>query len=263
MVNLLHSRNYISPSIKKKKKSNLFLLYFIFIHENKIMSVPVIQHFQAEPQTDTAGYGTIPQVSKETAVSSWGEDVLENKKQEQAQIKNLILRAQQGDNRARELLYSRFKTPLFNLAYRYTYNRAAAEDLLHDIFIKIFGNIHSLDTEKAFVSWIYRVAVNTCLSHIRRRKNPVEKAAALDEAFHVEEKRDRSSSEKEISGSSLEEALNLLPGKLKSVFLLHDHQGFKHEEIAEIMSWSIGTSKSQLFKARKKIREHLMSRGRL
>ena len=172
---------------------------------------------------------------------------------------DLIVRAQQGDNLAMEALYQQFRTPLFNLAYRYTYNRAAAEDLLHDIFVKIFGHIHTLDREKAFVGWIYRVAINTCLSYLRSKKTYVSKSIPLEDIENFGSRGDNDVREK-VLNKPLDEAIQTLSGKLKSVFLLHDLQGYKHEEIAEILGWSIGTSKSQLFKARMKIRKSLKNK---
>jgi RNA polymerase sigma-70 factor (ECF subfamily) len=101
------------------------------------------------------------------------------------------------------------------------------------------------------------------LSHLRRNKSPVQKAVSLDEAWNVKENREDDDIRESALNRSLDSAIQNLPGKLKSVFLLHDYQGFKHDEIAEIMGWSVGTSKSQLFKARMKIRNNLKSRERL
>jgi len=189
-----------------------------------------------------------------------GENMSRDKNQQYSLLTDLIKRSQEGDVGAMEALYKEFRAPLFNLAYRYTHNRAVAEDLLHDIFIKVFHNIHSLDVEKAFVSWIYRVAVNSCLTYLRKNKSPVKRAVSLEDIRHLKEDPDDDNIREKAFNRSLDSAMQDLPGKLKSVFLLHDYQGFKHKEIAEIMGWSIGTSKSQLFKARKKIRKTLQSR---
>jgi RNA polymerase sigma-70 factor (ECF subfamily) len=167
-----------------------------------------------------------------------------------------VKRSREGDNQAREALYQHFKSSFFSLAYRYTYNSAAAEDLLQDIFIKIFTHIHVLDRDEAFTGWAYRIAVNTCLSYLRSRKAVMKKTVSLNdvEIFLADEKgRDSEKMLKKI----LDEAIGNLSVKLKSVFILHDIQGFKHEEIALMLGCSIGTSKSQLFKARMKIRKQL------
>jgi RNA polymerase sigma-70 factor (ECF subfamily) len=172
----------------------------------------------------------------------------------------LIRRCQDGDSTAMQALYERHKTQVFNLAYRYTYNRATAEDLLHDIFIKIFEQLYRLDNAQAFQGWLYRVAVNTCLSYLRSHKSPVKNTVSFTDAAFLEPSgRDDHS----LAGKALEAAINQLPMKLKTVFLLHDVQGHKHHEIAEVMGWSVGTSKSQLFKARMKIRKILESRSQV
>jgi RNA polymerase sigma-70 factor (ECF subfamily) len=169
---------------------------------------------------------------------------------------DLVSRSREGEVRAMEILYGHFKSSLISLAFRYTYNYAVAEDLLQDIFVKVFTHLYTLDDDKAFVRWLYRVAVNTCLSYLRTHKKLRQRTISLDEVEGVV--RDTSSMDAEREANKpLEEAIYSLPAKLKSVFLLHDVQGFKHLEIAQILGCSTGTSKSQLFKARMKIRKYL------
>jgi RNA polymerase sigma-70 factor (ECF subfamily) len=171
----------------------------------------------------------------------------------------LVSKSRQGDLRSMEILYGHFKSSLFSLAYRYTYNFAVAEDLLQDIFVKVFTNLHTLDEDRAFTGWMYRVAVNTCLSYVRSRKRVLQKTVPLEdvEAYFS----DVSSDDVEKTANKpLEEAIQSLPAKLRSAFILHDVQGFKHREVAQMMGCSVGTSKSQLFKARKKIRKYLESK---
>lgn len=186
--------------------------------------------------------------------------MVQNKMKKEVPIPNeldvLIRRCQDGDSSAMQALYEQYKTQIFNLAYRYTYNRATAEDLLHDIFIKVFDQLYRLDNTQAFQGWLYRVAVNTCLSFLRSRKSPVKNTVSFTDAAFLEPSGYDSHG---FTRKALEAAINELPMKLKSVFLLHDVQGHKHREIAEIMNWSVGTSKSQLFKARMKIRKILES----
>lgn len=184
---------------------------------------------------------------------------LEKACEEASILRGLIQRSREGDSQAMEAIYRHFKTSLFNLAYRYTYNTAVAEDLLQDIFLKIFTHIKDVREEETFVSWIYRIAINTCFSYLRGTKSQLKRTVPLDE---VEGKIDEGTYESgdRMMKRSLDDAIQSLPGKLKTVFLLHDVQGFKHEEIAQIMDWSPGTSKSQLFKARMKIRERLEKR---
>ncbi len=175
---------------------------------------------------------------------------------------DLVRRSRQGDSRAMELLYEHFKPSFFGVAYRYTYNRAVSEDILQDIFIKIFTHIHELDSDEAFMGWAYRIAVNTSLSYLRRHKVAARKMVPFDSVEGTARQRGDLDHE-EMFDRTLDEALRDLSTKLKSVFILHDIQGFKHEEIGQILGCSTGTSKSQLFKARLKIRQRLMRNQRV
>jgi len=176
-------------------------------------------------------------------------------------LAELVRRGREGDEEALETIFRNFRLPLFNLALRYTYNAAVAEDLLQDVFLKVFTHLKDLDKEGAFVGWIYRITITTCLTYLRSHKHLKVKMVALGD---VETKLSGGEPRGEkMLAQSIEEALQPLPPRLKSVFLLHDVQGFKHREIAEIMGCSEGTCKSQLFKARVKIRRHLKMRHAL
>ena len=172
---------------------------------------------------------------------------------------DLVKRSREGDMEAMEAIYEHYKRPVFNIIYRYTYNRDVAEDLLQDIFIKIFTHLHTLKGDDTFGGWLYRIAINTCYSYLRGEKSRLQKNVPLSEVEgKLEEKIDESGDR--MMRKTLEEAIQKLPHKLKSIFLLHDVQGFKHEEIAQTLGCSVGTSKSQLFKARMKIREYLKNK---
>lgn len=171
-------------------------------------------------------------------------------------VKNLVRRSREGDMQAMGLLYEHYKSRMFSLAYRYTYNAASSEDLIQEIFIKVFANLETLDNDEAFAGWMYRIAVNTCLSYLRSHKKERHQAVSLSAVETVIGDNAQDMSEK-MMREPMEEAIRSLPTKLKSVFLLHDVQGYKHAEIAQIMGCTVGTSKSQLFKARMKLRQKL------
>lgn len=171
-------------------------------------------------------------------------------------LKDVIRRSREGDIQAMEAIYKHFNRPLFNLVYRYTYNSEIAEDLLQDIFLKVFSHLHDIRNEETFVGWIYRIAVNTCYSYLRKKKSQLQRTMPLDDVEGKIEGGTYKSGD-EIMKKSLDDAIQSLPDKMKSVFLLHDVQGFKHKEISRMLGCSMGTSKSQLFKARMKIREYL------
>jgi len=169
---------------------------------------------------------------------------------------DLVRRSRTGDTRAMDRLYERFKTGVFGLACRYTRNPVAAEDLIQEIFLKVFTRLNTLDKDEAFVSWLYRIAVNACLSHVRSNRRLLQKEVPLGDVAGTVHNRLKGRPE-DMLENSLEEAMQKLPPKLKSVFILHEIQGFKHDEVAQILDCSVGTSKSQLFKARMRIRSYL------
>jgi RNA polymerase sigma-70 factor (ECF subfamily) len=177
-------------------------------------------------------------------------------------LSSLIRRGKEGDHQAMEQIYERYRSSFFNLAYRYTYDRVAAEDLLQDIFIKIFTHLQDVQREETFVAWMYRIAVNSCYSYLRSKKSRDNHLVALSSIEGRKEEAVYDSHEASLL-RPLDEAVQLLPEKLRAVFLLHDVQGFKHEEIAQMLGIEIGTSKSQLFKARLKIREFLKNKRSL
>lgn len=170
-------------------------------------------------------------------------------------VSDLIERIRTGDMLAMEALYHRYKIPIFNIAYRFCFDPSVAEDLLQEIFLKVYLRLKSLRQEEAFKTWLYRIAMNTCISYLRKRKMQRHKVVPFNQ---VEWKAEVSvtNADNEMIKYQLNEAIRNLSEKLRSVFLLHDVQGFKHKEIAQILGCTEGTSKSQLFKARMKIRQH-------
>ena len=164
---------------------------------------------------------------------------------------DVVKRCQDGDTKAMETVYRGYKSSLFNLAYRFSRNQASAEDLLQEIFIKVFSKIKILRSPEDLKSWMYRIAINTCISFTRKKRHTKEVPLNhIEEVYGHED-------DSPFVRRYLEWAVHLLPPKQKSIFLLHDVQGFTHEEIAGIMKLSSGTSKSQLSKARMKLREYL------
>jgi len=174
-------------------------------------------------------------------------------------LEDLIKRGQEGDTVAMEAIYERYKKQIFNLIYRYTYNVTVAEDLLQDIFLKIFTHLKDVQKVESFVGWIYRIAINTCYSYLRSIKGGLQKTIPLED---VERKIDNDASDTpdSVLKKPLDDAIQHLPPKLKSVFLLHEVQGYKHGEIARMLGCTVGTSKSQLFKARMKLRQFLKNK---
>jgi RNA polymerase sigma-70 factor (ECF subfamily) len=169
----------------------------------------------------------------------------------------LCQRCQQGDIHALEELYNRHKNKVYALALRMTNNVQDAEDIVQEIFIQVYRKIADFRGDAAFSSWLYRVATNVTLSALRRRKQHTRD-------FPIEEMQTtghqpRSQTTKLLK-PFLEEAITSLPPKSRMVFVLHDIQGFQHDEIASMLHCSVGTSKSQLHKARAQLRKFLRPR---
>jgi RNA polymerase sigma-70 factor (ECF subfamily) len=171
----------------------------------------------------------------------------------------LIDRGRDGDAGALESIYNRFRVSFFGLARRYAGDRATAEDLLQDIFVKIFTHLDNVKSAEMFPGWAYRIALNTCFSHLREKRASTARNVALDDVEFALSDPAAAGPETDLR-RSLEAAIAALPARLKQIFLLHDVQGFKHEEIAVLLRLSAGTSKSQLFKARLKVRAYLKAR---
>ena len=171
-------------------------------------------------------------------------------------LSRLIERSLAGDAGAMQAIYERYKRPLFGLAFRFASDHATAEDLLQDIFLKIFSHLGDVKNPETFTAWVHRIALNTCYSHLRSRRGTVGRTVSLSDIEGWVT--DPSSGERRYDlRKPLQDAIRTLPEKLRGVFTLHDIQGFKHEEISVMMGWSVGTSKSQLFKARMRLRRCL------
>jgi len=178
---------------------------------------------------------------------------------DKARLAELVERGRAGDLAATEALYEMFKRPVFGLIYRHAQNQAVAEDLLQDVFLKIFTHLREVRDAGTFPGWVFRIALNTSYSYLRQKKAQGDKLVPLDDLGGNIEDRATEAVEKDLRGP-LEQAIRTLAPRLRSVFVLHDVQGFKHEEIARTLGCAVGTSKSQLFKARIKVREYLRAK---
>jgi RNA polymerase sigma-70 factor (ECF subfamily) len=155
-------------------------------------------------------------------------------------------------------LYQQHSTRLFNLAWRMCGTRADAEDLLQEIFLLAYRKLPDFRGDAAVGTWLYRLAMNRCLDHLKSRQTRAGAATStLDEQYMPIEPSKRSSNDGGIKRLDLERAIARLPEGARAAFLLHDVEGFQHQEIAAILGISEGTSKSQVHKARLRLREFL------
>ena len=173
----------------------------------------------------------------------------------------LIARAQQGDEEAFSALFEAHKRRVYSLCLRMTGNTAEAEDLAQEAFLQLFRKISTFRGESAFSTWLHRLSVNVVLMHLRKKGLQQVSLDEMDTSQEEPVKRDYRDDDRRLLGSvdriSLTRAIAELPPGYRAVFILHDVEGYEHNEIAEIMKCSVGNSKSQLHKARMKLREWL------
>lgn len=174
---------------------------------------------------------------------------------------DLVKRAQEGDADAFASLFHSHRARIYSVCLRMTNNTAEAEDLTQDAFLQVFRKLATFRGDSALSTWLYRIAVNTVLMHFRKK---ALKQVSLDEPYSQDAKlvkREYGSKDDRLSGSvdriALARAIKELPYGYRTIFLLHEVEGYEHQEIAQLLDCSVGNSKSQLHKAKLRIRELL------
>jgi RNA polymerase sigma-70 factor (ECF subfamily) len=180
----------------------------------------------------------------------------------------LVQRAQRGDEQAFATLYQLHNKRVYSVCLRMTKDVAEAEDLAQEAFIQVFRNLNSFRGNSAFSTWLYRVAVNTVLMKLRRRKSPPllsldEPVSSHSPSLKREIGKDDLSLRGAIDRIALRRAIEELPGGARQIYELHEVEGYQHHEIAEQLQCSIGNSKSQLHKAKKSMRDLLFPQRRI
>ena len=174
----------------------------------------------------------------------------------------LAIAAGNGDTDAFEQLYTRHNRRVYSLCLRMTQNAAEAEDLAQEAFIQLFRKIGSFRGESAFTTWLHRLTVNQCLMHFRKRSVKLEKTTEEGETpVQIVRGTENPNAMPVMDRIALDNALRQLPPGYRTVFVLHDIEGHEHEEIAKMLGVAVGTSKSQLHKARMKLRKILRTRN--
>jgi RNA polymerase sigma-70 factor (ECF subfamily) len=175
----------------------------------------------------------------------------------------LARRAGGGDAEAFEELHRRYRRLVYSIALRMTNDRADAEDLTQESFLSLFRKIGGFRGESSFATWLHRLTTNQVLMHFRRRKCRPE-----DQTLDGEMPELGGTGTVSPSGSipvleriAIERGVDALPRGYRASFILYDVEGYEHPEIARIMHCSEGTSKSQLHKARARLREMLTRRA--
>jgi RNA polymerase sigma-70 factor (ECF subfamily) len=166
-----------------------------------------------------------------------------------------------GDVEAFEKIYRLYHAQVYGLCLRMTRNVSQAEDLTQDVFIQLFRKIDTFRGEASFATWLHRLTVNQVLMHFRK---PVVKTEQTTEdgttPFRIAGGTENPAKMYVIDRISLAEAIRQLPKGYRTVFILHDVEGYEHAQIGQMLGCTIGTSKSQLHKARMKLRSLLSMR---
>jgi RNA polymerase sigma factor (sigma-70 family) len=169
-------------------------------------------------------------------------------------IESAILRkAAAGDDNARNMLYRQYSKAMFNICIRMTGDRIGAEDILQEAFILAFKNLEQVRDEKALPGWLRRIAINEC---IRQTKKSI-KWTDLDHDLEIAEP-EESNWFKDISLQQIQKEIKSLPDGCRQVFNLYVLEDFSHKEIADALSISESTSKSQYQRARHLLKERLL-----
>ncbi len=182
----------------------------------------------------------------------------------------LIKKAQKGDVSAFEQIITRYQSVVYSVSYRYAENQDDASDMAQEIFLKMFRTINSFQFKSRLSTWIYRVATNTCLDLLKKRRNSFsESAYSYDAGYEdadgnqnfaeVEDTRfmpDKKAEEAETK-DVINRAIGRLPDDYRTAVILRDIRGLSYEEIADITDCSVGTVKSRISRARKNLREIL------
>jgi len=165
---------------------------------------------------------------------------------------NLVQRCQAGDVEAFETIYRQHAARIYTLACRMAGSPEDGEDLLQEIFLQAYRKLGSFKGDSALGTWLYRLALNHCLDYVRSRHAKMSKLTDTldaDISYQPIARRDTP-----IARLDLERPLERLPDGCREAFVLHDVEGFDHKEVGNLLGIAEGTSKSQVFKARAKLR---------
>jgi RNA polymerase sigma-70 factor (ECF subfamily) len=165
---------------------------------------------------------------------------------------NLVSRCRAGDIDAFETIYRQHAARIYTLACRMAGSPEDGEDLLQEIFLQAYRKLGSFKGDSSLGTWLYRLALNHCLDYVRSRRakmNKLTETLDAETSYQPVARRDTP-----VAKLDLERALDRLPDGCREAFVLHDVEGFDHKEVGRLLGIAEGTSKSQVFKARAKLR---------
>lgn len=168
--------------------------------------------------------------------------------------RELIERVKGGDPGAERRLYDQHVDRVFGLAFRMSGDAALAEDFTQESFVRIFERIGSFRGDAKLSTWVHRVTMSVVLNGLRKRKRQREHELGVEDTLPFDRGVDEGDPSLKIR---LKDAVDALSEGMRAVFILHDVEGFKHHEIAEVLQVPVGTSKARLSRARSVLREQL------
>ena len=177
----------------------------------------------------------------------------------------LIKRALNGDQKGYAAILKKYRAPLYNLLYRMVRNKMETEDLVQEAFIKAFSSLASFNDDYAFSTWLYKIAINNCIDHFRKKKlktfpidKPIEsKDGSIKREFPDASYRPDKFILSKEKGMLIEDAIQSLPEKYRTAIVLRHSQDKSYEEISEIMEIPLGTVKARIFRAREMLKKQL------
>jgi RNA polymerase sigma-70 factor (ECF subfamily) len=189
-----------------------------------------------------------------------------------AEEASLVKACQEGDQAAFNLLVWRWEKPLFNFTYKYVGDAQLAQDLVQETFVRVLRSIHGYQHRGAFSTWLYRIAVNLCRDHFRRKKVPMVSlhdyftTPSGDKVYVKDQLADETArSDEALAAARREELVRRLlaglPEEHRTVILMKEYQGLKFREIAEVLEIPEGTVKARLYRGLRTMREQLERSG--
>jgi len=179
--------------------------------------------------------------------------------------KSVIQRALDGDQSAFKEILNRYRGSIYNLIYKMVHNREETEDLVQEAFIKAFASLETFNEEYAFSTWLYKIAINNCIDHFRKRRlktfsidSPIEsKNGTIKREFSdTSTLPDRPLLSKEKT-KLIEDAIENLPEKYRISIVLRHNEDKSYEEISQILGIPLGTVKARIFRAREMLKKQL------
>lgn len=178
------------------------------------------------------------------------------------ELNDLIKRCVKGNRRAQESLYQTFYGKMMGVSLRYTRNRDQAEDIVQDAFLKVFGSLERYDFKGSFEGWVRRIVVNTAIDMFRKKKNDfllLGNDQSVEDYAEVEDQTENEDDSPQFKASQVIEAMTSLSPAYRTIFNLYVFEKMTHQQIADKLGISVGTSKSNYAKAKRNLKKILIN----